>query len=291
MPDHAASDRGQQPGSRTLASSAAVRSAPSGGCSSPTARRRSRAPSRPAASSRSSRPPTPPSGTPRWSRPRRGSRVVDDRALDLAQRLGDARPGIVAVCSFVDVTARVRTGRGPARLVTAWPICADVRDPGNAGTIVRTADALGADAVVLAGHSVDPYNPKSVRASVGSLFHLPGRARARPRRGRRARRREAGLVVLAADGAGELALVRRRGAPGRPDGLAVRQRGLGAAGRARGAGRPPGRGSRSTAAPRASTCHRRRDLPLRDRPLPALILGGRGGSLGFETHRHPAETG
>ena len=52
-------------------------------------------------------------------------------------------------------------------------ICADVRDPGNAGTVIRTADAAGADAVVLAGSSVDAYNPKTVRASVGSLFHLP----------------------------------------------------------------------------------------------------------------------
>ena len=52
-------------------------------------------------------------------------------------------------------------------------ICADVRDPGNAGTIVRTADAVAAGGVVLAGSSVDPYNPKTVRASVGSLFHVP----------------------------------------------------------------------------------------------------------------------
>jgi len=52
-------------------------------------------------------------------------------------------------------------------------ICADVRDPGNAGTVIRTADAAGADGVVLAGSSVDAYNPKTVRASAGSLFHLP----------------------------------------------------------------------------------------------------------------------
>ena len=50
---------------------------------------------------------------------------------------------------------------------------AHVRDPGNAGTVLRTADAAGADAVILTDASVDPYNPKAVRASVGSLFHLP----------------------------------------------------------------------------------------------------------------------
>ena len=48
-----------------------------------------------------------------------------------------------------------------------------VRDPGNAGTAIRTADAAGADAVVLTSGSVDAHNPKAVRASVGSIFHLP----------------------------------------------------------------------------------------------------------------------
>ena len=48
-----------------------------------------------------------------------------------------------------------------------------IADPGNAGTIVRTADAAGADAVVFTAGSVDPFNPKAVRASTGSVFHLP----------------------------------------------------------------------------------------------------------------------
>ena len=52
-------------------------------------------------------------------------------------------------------------------------VCADVRDPGNAGAVIRCADAAGADAVVLAGDSVDPLNPKAVRSTAGSLFHLP----------------------------------------------------------------------------------------------------------------------
>ncbi|NKF30928.1 RNA methyltransferase, partial [Pseudomonas sp. BGM005] len=47
------------------------------------------------------------------------------------------------------------------------------RDPGNLGTIIRAADAAGADAVILTGKTVDPYNPKVVRATTGSLFHLP----------------------------------------------------------------------------------------------------------------------
>jgi TrmH family RNA methyltransferase len=52
-------------------------------------------------------------------------------------------------------------------------VLVDVRDPGNAGTVLRAADASGSTAVVFAGNSVDPYNPKTVRASAGSLFHVP----------------------------------------------------------------------------------------------------------------------
>lgn len=52
-------------------------------------------------------------------------------------------------------------------------VCVDVRDPGNAGTIIRTADAAGVDAVVCCDGTVDPTNPKTVRASAGSLFHIP----------------------------------------------------------------------------------------------------------------------
>lgn len=57
-----------------------------------------------------------------------------------------------------------------ARLIA---VCEQVRDPGNLGTIIRAADAAGADAVVLTGRTVDPYNPKVVRATTGSLFHVP----------------------------------------------------------------------------------------------------------------------
>ena len=67
-----------------------------------------------------------------------------------------------------------------------------VRDPGNAGTVLRSADAAGADGVVFSNDSVDVYNAKSVRASAGSLFHLPvvriprhgGGDRGPPRQGR-----------------------------------------------------------------------------------------------------------
>ena len=48
-----------------------------------------------------------------------------------------------------------------------------ISEPGNAGTLIRVADAMGADAVVLAGPSVDPFNGKCLRASAGSIFTIP----------------------------------------------------------------------------------------------------------------------
>lgn len=77
--------------------------------------------------------------------------------------------GIVAVCSFVDVPLEEVLDAGPRLLA----VMCQVRDPGNAGTVLRAADAAGADAVILTGSSVDIYNPKAVRSTAGSLFHLP----------------------------------------------------------------------------------------------------------------------
>ena len=79
-------------------------------------------------------------------------------------------------------------------------VLAHARDLGNAGTVIRCADAAGADAVVLTSASVDVYNPKCVRASAGSVFHLP--VVVGPRRRGVAALRAAGLQVLAADGSG-----------------------------------------------------------------------------------------
>ncbi len=130
--------------------------------------------------------------------------IADERALgSLSDSVSPA--GIVAVCSFLDVPlddAFVRATASPPGLVT---IAADVRDPGNAGTLIRTSDALGVQAVVLAGHAVDVYNPKTVRASAGSVFQLPV-ALARDPSAAVASARESGLVVLAADGSGEVRL-------------------------------------------------------------------------------------
>jgi RNA methyltransferase, TrmH family len=76
--------------------------------------------------------------------------------------------GLVAVVPFVDVSL---AGLPPSPGCIA--VLHAVRDPGNAGTVLRSADAAGADGVVFCTSSVDVYNPKAVRASAGSVFHLP----------------------------------------------------------------------------------------------------------------------
>ena len=70
---------------------------------------------------------------------------------------------------------RQRTTTLPALTATATfvVICAGVSDPGNLGTILRSAEAAGAEGIVLTVGSVDPFNPKVVRASAGALFHIP----------------------------------------------------------------------------------------------------------------------
>lgn len=77
--------------------------------------------------------------------------------------------GVVAVARNIDVPLDEVVTAGVSLVV----ICAQVRDPGNAGTVIRCADAFGADAVILSSDSVEVYNQKTVRASVGSIFHLP----------------------------------------------------------------------------------------------------------------------
>jgi len=107
--------------------------------------------------------------------------VADDaRAIGIAVHITEAAAikglsgavtpqGIIAVAriaqpSIDDVLA------GPCRLIVLLDAIAD---PGNAGTVIRVADAAGADAVIVSRGSVDVYNDKCVRASTGSLFHLP----------------------------------------------------------------------------------------------------------------------
>jgi len=106
--------------------------------------------------------------------------------------------GVIAVCRQFPTSLKDILG-GEPRLIA---ILEEVRDPGNAGTIIRAADSAGADAVILTGRSVDLYNPKVVRATTGSLFHIP--VAVMPELDAVLQRvRAEGLQVLAADIKGE----------------------------------------------------------------------------------------
>ena len=99
-------------------------------------------------------------GVPVWHAPATAVAEVSDTVTP---------QGIVAVCQNVDISlAEALTDS--AKLVV---LCDRIRDPGNLGTVIRCADAFGADAVLVSDNSVDIYNAKAVRASTGSLFHLP----------------------------------------------------------------------------------------------------------------------
>ncbi|MFP7833662.1 TrmH family RNA methyltransferase [Marisediminicola sp. LYQ134] len=111
--------------------------------------------------------------------------------------------GVVAVChqfptSIKDILKPDADGAGPKLIA----ILEEVRDPGNAGTIVRAADAAGVDGVIFSGRSVDLYNPKVVRSSTGSIFHLPVAVGAEFESVVE-RARAAGLQIIAADVKGD----------------------------------------------------------------------------------------
>ena len=109
-----------------------------------------------------------------------GVASVVDRSFASGIRVFDLSPGVVervadtvhpqpvlAVVGFAPAPAEV------ARDLSMVMVLVDVRDPGNAGTMIRTADAAGVGAVIHCDGSVDPTNPKTVRASAGSIFHVP----------------------------------------------------------------------------------------------------------------------
>jgi TrmH family RNA methyltransferase len=106
--------------------------------------------------------------------------------------------GLAAVCRVVPASLDSVLAAGPRLLV----LLTNVRDPGNAGTVIRGADAAGADAVLVSESSVDVFGPKVVRSTAGSLFHLPV-VTALPVEATIQRLRASGLRVLAADGSGE----------------------------------------------------------------------------------------
>ena len=91
---------------------------------------------------------------------------------NLLPRLCDTStpPGVLAVVKRKDYSLAACTGQGAPSL---WVVLDGVQDPGNAGTIVRTAYAAGCSGVFLTRGSVDIFAPKTVRATMGAVFHLP----------------------------------------------------------------------------------------------------------------------
>lgn len=135
---------------------------------------------------------------------------LDRLASDAQVRLERAtEPVIAAMSETVQPQGVVAVGRtwgtplaealAGARLVA---ILHEVRDPGNAGTVLRAADAAGADTVVFSGESIDPFHPKVVRSTTGSLFHLPVAVSGTLAEAVGACR-NAGLAILAADVRGD----------------------------------------------------------------------------------------
>lgn len=126
--------------------------------------------------------------------------LVSERA---AETLGETvtPPGLVAVCRLVEVPFGEMLQAAPRLL--AVPV--GMADPGNAGTLIRVADAVGANGVVMAGDSVDPHNGKCVRAAAGSLFHVPV-ARERDTETVLSSLEAAGITILATTAKGEVDL-------------------------------------------------------------------------------------
>ena len=125
---------------------------------------------------------------------------ITDRA---AKSMSDTvtTTGLFAVCEPVLWTV----GRAIKGRPTLVSVPVETSDPGNAGTLIRVSDAMGADAVVFAGETVDPQSSKAARASAGSLFHLPV-ARNTGVKDVLGQVRKAGLQILATSADGEVDL-------------------------------------------------------------------------------------
>lgn len=130
---------------------------------------------------------------------------VTDRAMKaLSETVTPA--GLVAVCRVPATRLEDVLAAGPSLIVPSLIVVASgIADPGNAGTLIRLADAMGAAAVIFAGDAVDPFNGKCVRSSAGSIFAVPILNEA-DTAGVIDRVRAAGLQVLATTPDGDLSL-------------------------------------------------------------------------------------
>ena len=93
---------------------------------------------------------------------------VSDAVMDEMAET-ESPQGILALCKFTEITLYKVKQRQAKKIAYFW----EIQDPGNSGTVIRTAEALGFDAVIFSKNSVDVYSPKTVRATVGALWHIP----------------------------------------------------------------------------------------------------------------------
>ncbi|CAB4945456.1 MAG: RNA methyltransferase [Actinobacteria bacterium] len=93
---------------------------------------------------------------------------VSDAVMDEMAET-ESPQGILALCKFTGITLYKIKQRQAKKIAYFW----ELQDPGNSGTVIRTAEALGFDAVIFSKNSVDVYSPKTVRATVGALWHIP----------------------------------------------------------------------------------------------------------------------
>ncbi|GAB3187723.1 TrmH family RNA methyltransferase [Nesterenkonia suensis] len=157
---------------------------------------------------------------PQSTLPRHARFFLREATSEVLAAMGDAETsqGVLAVCRIPEASGAAAAGDPVAALLGRGARSGDetlqtalvaglvgLQDPGNVGTIVRTADAAGADLVALTPGSADPWAPKVVRSAAGSHFHLPLVAGVDPQRLAEAAR-AAGLQILAADGGGESSL-------------------------------------------------------------------------------------
>lgn len=133
--------------------------------------------------------------------PREARFFLREATAEVLAAMGDAETpqGVIAVCRTPQNDITHHPG------VRLAPVLLGLQDPGNVGTLIRTADAAGAGAVVLGHGTVDPWSPKVVRSAAGSHFHLPIFAGIDPEQLSRFAR-DNGVQVLAADGYGDTAL-------------------------------------------------------------------------------------
>jgi TrmH family RNA methyltransferase len=139
----------------------------------------------------------------------------DDIVAEVQRRGGEVTIAsddvVAAICDAQSPQGMVAVVREPLHALSAAihpgstlvTYMASVRDPGNAGSVLRAADAAGANGVITSPDSVDLGNPKVVRASVGSLFHLPA-VQGIEIDEALAAARQVGMQVIAADGKGEV---------------------------------------------------------------------------------------